>query len=86
MRFVHVATRTKDLERALAFYEALGLRKSRTKQLTKGRATLVFVEPPEGNFAIELVYNWGRTRPTRAASASATSPSKATASMTCCLH
>ncbi len=60
MKFVHVATRTKDLERALAFYEALGLSRSRTRQLTKGKATLVFVEPPEGNFAIELVYNWGR--------------------------
>lgn len=60
MKFVHVATRTKDLERALAFYEALGLRQSRTRQLTKGKATLVFVEPPGGNFAIELVYNWGR--------------------------
>lgn len=60
MKFVHVATRTKDLDRALAFYEALGLKLSRTMQLTQSRATLAFIEPPEGNFAIELVYNWGR--------------------------
>jgi len=60
MKFVHVATRTKDLDAALAFYEALGLKESRRSELTKGKATLAFVEPPEGNFAIELVYNWGK--------------------------
>lgn len=60
MKFVHVATRTKDLDQALAFYAALGLRLSRTMQLTQGRATLAFIEPPQGNFAIELVYNWGK--------------------------
>ena len=60
MKFVHVATRTRDLDAALAFYEALGLKMSRKSELTKGKATLAFVEPPEGNFAIELVYNWGK--------------------------
>ena len=60
MKFVHVATRTRDLDAALAFYEALGLSESRRSELTKGKATLAFVEPPEGNFAIELVYNWGK--------------------------
>jgi lactoylglutathione lyase len=60
MKFVHVATRTRDLDAALAFYEALGLTESRRSELTKGKATLAFVEPPEGNFAIELVYNWGK--------------------------
>jgi lactoylglutathione lyase len=60
MKFVHAATRTKDLEAALAFYEVLGLKMSRKTELQKGRATLAFVEPPEGNFAIELVYNWGK--------------------------
>jgi lactoylglutathione lyase len=60
MKFVHVATRTKDLDAALAFYEALGFTRSRTVELTKGKATLAFIEPPEGNFAIELVYNWGK--------------------------
>jgi lactoylglutathione lyase len=60
MRFVHVATRTKNLDAALAFYGALGMTAQRTKELAKGRATLVYVAPPEGNFAIELVYNWGK--------------------------
>jgi lactoylglutathione lyase len=60
MKFVHVATRTKDLDAALAFYAALGMKLSRTSKLEKAKATLAFVEPPEGNFAIELVYNWGK--------------------------
>jgi lactoylglutathione lyase len=60
MKFVHVATRTSDLDRALAFYEILGLRLTEKTELQKGKATLAFVEPPEGNFALELVYNWGK--------------------------
>ena len=60
MKFVHAATRTKDLEAALTFYKALGMKESRRSELTKAKATLAFVEPPEGNFAIELVYNWGK--------------------------
>jgi lactoylglutathione lyase len=63
MKFVHVATRTKDPEAAVRFYELLGMRESRRSELTKNKATLVFVEPPEGNFAIELVYNWGKDTP-----------------------
>jgi lactoylglutathione lyase len=63
MEFVHVATRTKDLDAAIAFSEALGMRCSRKSELTKNEATLAFMEPPEGNFAIELVYNWGRDTP-----------------------
>lgn len=60
MEFVHVATRTKDLETAIAFYEELGLTLSRTRELTAGKATLAFMAKPDGGFAIELVYNWGR--------------------------
>ena len=60
MKFVHVATRTKDLEAAIRFYEQLGMRCSRRRELTKGKATLAFMEPEAGNFAIELVYNWGK--------------------------
>ena len=60
MKFVHVATRTRDLDGAIRFYEALGLREQRRSELTKGKATLVFMAPEAGNFAIELVYNWGK--------------------------
>jgi catechol 2,3-dioxygenase-like lactoylglutathione lyase family enzyme len=54
MKFVHVATRTQDLDRAIAFYELLGMRCRDKKELTKNKATLAFVEPAEGNFAIEV--------------------------------
>jgi lactoylglutathione lyase len=60
MEFVHVATRTRDLDSAIRFYEELGLREQRRSELTKGKATLVFMAPEAGNFAIELVYNWGK--------------------------
>jgi lactoylglutathione lyase len=63
MKFVHVATRTKDLDAAIAFYGMLGMKLGEKRELTKNRATLAFVEPPEGNFAIELVYNWGHDTP-----------------------
>jgi lactoylglutathione lyase len=60
MKFVHVATRTRDMDAAIRFYEQLGLTCARKKELTKAKATLAFLEPPEKNFAIELVYNWGK--------------------------
>jgi lactoylglutathione lyase len=63
MKFVHAATRTTDLDAAIRFYEQLGMHESRRSELRKNRATLVFVEPAEGNFAIELVYNWDRDKP-----------------------
>jgi lactoylglutathione lyase len=60
MEFVHVATRTRDLDGAIAFYEALGLHLDHKSELTKNKATLAFMAKPEGDFAIELVYNWGK--------------------------
>ena len=60
MEFVHVATRTRDLDRAIAFYGALGLRLDHRSELTKNEATLAFMAKPHGDFAIELVYNWGK--------------------------
>jgi lactoylglutathione lyase len=60
MKFVHVATRTKDLEAAIKFYEQLGLTEKKRSELAKGKATLVFMAPEADNFAIELVYNWGK--------------------------
>ena len=63
----------RDLDRAIAFYEALGLHLDHRSELTKNKATLAFMAKPAGDFAIELVYNWGSTTTTTAASASATS-------------
>ena len=63
MKFVHAATRTTDLDAAIRFYEQLGLHESRRSELQTNRATLVFMEPEAGNFAIELVHNWDRATP-----------------------
>jgi lactoylglutathione lyase len=63
MKFVHVATRTKDLDGAIKFYEQLGMHCERQRELTEGKATLAFLEAEVGNFAIELVYNWGKDDP-----------------------
>ena len=84
MKFVHVATRTKDLEAAIKFYEQLGLTEKKRSELTKGKATLVFMAPEADNFAIELVYNWGKDDDYPAASGSATSPSRPRTSTRCC--
>jgi lactoylglutathione lyase len=63
MKFVHVATRTRDLDAAVRFYELLGMREARRSELTKNEATLAYMAPPEDNFVIELVYNWGKDTP-----------------------
>lgn len=63
MKFVHVATRTYDLDAAIAFYKALGLHVGDRRELTQGRATLVYMERPGGDFSIELVHNWDRDEP-----------------------
>ena len=63
MRFTHVATRTKDLDAAIAFYKALGLELSRTRELERARATLAFMTRPGDDFSIELVYNWAQDEP-----------------------
>jgi lactoylglutathione lyase len=63
MRFTHVATRTRDLDAAIAFYKALGLELSRTRELEKNAATLAFMTRPGDDFSIELVYNWGKDEP-----------------------
>jgi lactoylglutathione lyase len=60
MRFVHAATRTRDLDAALEFYRLLGLREESREELEKGKATLVFLQAPGGDFQIELIYNWGK--------------------------
>jgi lactoylglutathione lyase len=63
MKFVHAATRTANLDAAIRFYEQLGMHEARRSELKKNRATLVFMEPAEANFAIELVHNWDQDTP-----------------------
>jgi lactoylglutathione lyase len=63
MKFVHIATRTMDLDAAVAFYGHLGFECRRKRELTKGKATLAFMHHDEADVEIELVYNWDRDTP-----------------------
>jgi len=63
MKFVHIATRTRDLDAAIAFYEHLGFECRRKRELNSGKATLAFLHHARADVEIELVYNWGRDTP-----------------------
>ena len=65
MKFLHSMLRVYDLDRAVRFFETLGLREVRRRDSEKGKYTLVFMETgTEGdNAQIELTYNWGEEQP-----------------------
>ena len=44
-RYLHTMVRVKDLEKSMAFYELLGLKKTRHYDSEGGRFTLVIMEP-----------------------------------------
>lgn len=60
MKYLHTMVRVTDLDASLRFYrDALGLEVISTKELPKGRFTLVFLAAPGDHTAqIELTYNW----------------------------
>lgn len=60
MKYLHTMVRVTDLEASLRFYrDALGLEVLSTKEVPKGRYTLVFLAAPGDSAAqIELTYNW----------------------------
>lgn len=60
MKYLHTMVRVTDLEASLQFYrDALGLEVLSTKEVPKGRYTLVFLAAPGDSAAqIELTYNW----------------------------
>lgn len=65
MRFLHTMLRVRDLDAALAFWRALGLREVRRRESPAGRFTLVFLstgavdDPAE----LELTHNWDQAEP-----------------------
>ena len=61
MEFLHTMLRVKDLDRALAFWQAIGLKVLRRKDFEKGRFTLVFMATHEGAPEVELTYNWDQS-------------------------
>lgn len=61
MEFLHTMLRVKDLNRALEFWELLGLKVLRRKDYEQGRFTLVFLATHEGAPEVELTHNWDQT-------------------------
>ncbi len=58
MKFLHTMFRVKDIDRALAFWQLLGLKETRRFDNPQGKFTLVFVATAKGEPEIELTYNW----------------------------
>ena len=59
IRYLHTMVRVLDLEKAIAFYELLGLKETRRYENEGGRFTLIFMAPPgQEDCPIELTYNW----------------------------
>ena len=59
MRFLHAMLRVADPERAVRFFNLLGLEERRRKEVPDGRFTLIFLGVPgdEGG-EVELTHNW----------------------------
>ena len=61
--YLHTMVRVRDLDASLAFYQLLGLRELRRREVPEGRYTLVFIgfaDNAAGQAEIELTYNWGQ--------------------------
>ncbi len=59
MKYLHTMVRVTDLDASVAFYELLGLREVRRKDVPQGRFTLVFMAAPGDEDAqVELTHNW----------------------------
>ena len=58
-KYLHTMVRVADLEKSMAFYELLGLVKTRQYDSEEGRFSLVFMAPPgQEDCPVELTYNW----------------------------
>ncbi|PIE13054.1 MAG: lactoylglutathione lyase [Rhodobacterales bacterium] len=59
IKYLHTMVRVKDLDASIAFFELLGLEKTRHYDSEEGRFSLVFMAPPEQpECPVELTYNW----------------------------
>jgi lactoylglutathione lyase len=59
IRYLHTMVRVKNLEDTVAFFELLGLKKTRHYDSEGGRFTLVFLAAPgQEDCPVELTYNW----------------------------
>ncbi len=59
IKYLHTMVRVKDLDATIAFFELLGLKKTRHYDSEEGRFSLVFMAPPDQpDCPVELTYNW----------------------------
>ncbi len=59
IRYLHTMVRVKDLDASIAFFELLGLKKTRQSDYENGRFSLVFMAPEgQEDCAVELTHNW----------------------------
>ncbi|MBD3680090.1 MAG: VOC family protein [Rhodobacteraceae bacterium] len=59
IKYLHTMVRVKDLDKSIAFFELLGLKKTRHDDYEQGRFSLVFLAPPgQEDCPVELTYNW----------------------------
>jgi lactoylglutathione lyase len=61
LQYLHTMIRVKDLDRALNFFNLLGLKEVRRKEVESGRFTLVFLNDGVTDAELELTYNWDQT-------------------------
>jgi lactoylglutathione lyase len=63
VKYLHTMIRVLDLDRALGFFSALGLREVQRKEVPAGRFTLVFLATAPGEPEVELTHNWDQKEP-----------------------
>ncbi|HUG46011.1 MAG TPA: VOC family protein, partial [Sphingomicrobium sp.] len=58
MRFLHTMLRVSDPEANVRFFELLGLKERRRKDVPAGKFTLIFLGVPGEEAEVELTHNW----------------------------
>lgn len=59
MKYLHTMIRVSDLDATVKFFELLGLKEVRRRDVPQGKYTLAFMAAPGDEDAqIELTYNW----------------------------
>lgn len=64
--YLHTMIRVHNLDKSLAFYQCLGMKEIRRKEVPEGKYTLIYVgfdDNAAGQAEIELTYNWGHDVP-----------------------
>lgn len=58
LHYLHSMIRVRDLDKTIKFFEILGLKEKRRKEVAQGRFTLVFLGDDITDAEVELTYNW----------------------------